>query len=1213
MDGGRFQKLGEAYVQRRYGLDHLSALGSQPGTDKATIGVPDAHDVSSDAIVFIAFTTQQSEYYSKLENDIDDCFDTDKTGIPNDQIRKVICCHTCWRLKPEEESALRKKDPTRVELVGPETIALDLSHKYSDMAMDYLGIPVGDGSLLTVSTFVAAEDRSQYATPQSKELRDRDKELAELQRLIGENQVTVVRGPSGVGKTKLALKAVSDYGQAHQLETFVLESNSCSDARGDIRLFLWDTPAIVLVDDADQLTDLGSIIEASLQNDGLKLVMTVRDYAVNRVRKAVRRASGSGELALKLLGDKVVRNIVRDDYGVVNRHFLDQIERIAKGNVRLAVMAGMRGKKNGYRAIVSGYDIMDLFFDGLTNGLDDRKLLELSVYSAFGVCDLSPGFRAYDWLLSHDFSDDELCSDARDLSQRSILDLLPRGSEGPIAVRFEQQNLRDYLVYRCFVQTRDLSLRDYIGDSIPGERRALVRVLNTLLVVFGDKGTRDFVARECQAVWDSIPNGDEGRRDEVMNVLHSLLPDDALLYAAKHVQGGAHSEIRDLGDYGRSHIGEPSTALAILCERKGADDFKKKFLPLLVECVEKGCEPLSGYKGAFEEALAIDEFSPKREFRGELEVMDALLASYRKHPSGNVGLALLKLAAQYLETSITTSAYDEKGIQIRQFTLGFSEALASLRKVSFTALGCLLGSGDRRDRAEAISIARSYLPFAAGHELSDDQQRFLKNDIPALIAAIPDGFLPVSYGELALWERLLSICEALNIDKDGISANDIPTEFLTVRRLSEEDSSVDEACDVLRGWDLSRLTSLLNYYATLSHDGGFNSYWVYVGVDWVFAAVLRGACPDVSALDLFASYQQFVAAGLPVLGNLTVESLVASCGYQPLHKAALAGGSAAMIVAVDRCIPDGEIDNETCAEIISIAREGGPLLSANDVARIEGVVPGFARAYCHAARERLLKDPEAAASFFEPIDGEAVTTDFLAAAYAGVERELEGVYLSAIVSERFDFSGTIFAYLWHADPDHSIISRIVECALGMGFGAKGKALRRLGHVSLLGDDAQDAMIGAIDSIIELDRASADIECVLDPSNPYLQNGFDTLGLLKKFVSMNMDDPNKIDAISSAISDLPPEQREDLLAFSLRSDKEGNLLRHIPLYPSSYNGSVEEGFVPQYEAELEMLKRLRDGLPSGTGYLKHGEFLKGAIEDKVKTINAERWKVFHETS
>lgn len=73
LDGGRFQKLAEAYLVRKLQLNTITALGSQPGTDKVCKGIPDAHGISEGQSVLIAFTTAQTGYFNKLKADIDDC------------------------------------------------------------------------------------------------------------------------------------------------------------------------------------------------------------------------------------------------------------------------------------------------------------------------------------------------------------------------------------------------------------------------------------------------------------------------------------------------------------------------------------------------------------------------------------------------------------------------------------------------------------------------------------------------------------------------------------------------------------------------------------------------------------------------------------------------------------------------------------------------------------------------------------------------------------------------------------------------------------------------------------------------------------------------------------------------------------------------------------------------------------------------------------
>lgn len=73
LDGGPFQKLAEAYVYRKLHLKSVTVLGSQPGTDKPTTGVPDAHGFVDDEAILIAFTTAQCKSFRKLKSDIEEC------------------------------------------------------------------------------------------------------------------------------------------------------------------------------------------------------------------------------------------------------------------------------------------------------------------------------------------------------------------------------------------------------------------------------------------------------------------------------------------------------------------------------------------------------------------------------------------------------------------------------------------------------------------------------------------------------------------------------------------------------------------------------------------------------------------------------------------------------------------------------------------------------------------------------------------------------------------------------------------------------------------------------------------------------------------------------------------------------------------------------------------------------------------------------------
>lgn len=142
LDGGSFQKLAEAYAYRKFHLKSIVTLGSQLGTNKPTKGTPDAHSLTDNEAILIPFTTAQCNSFDKLKSDIEECI---SVKIPDGYNRKIICCHLVWRLTPEQEGELLELD-SRIELIGPKTIAMDLANEYHDLAAVFLHIRMGVGA-----------------------------------------------------------------------------------------------------------------------------------------------------------------------------------------------------------------------------------------------------------------------------------------------------------------------------------------------------------------------------------------------------------------------------------------------------------------------------------------------------------------------------------------------------------------------------------------------------------------------------------------------------------------------------------------------------------------------------------------------------------------------------------------------------------------------------------------------------------------------------------------------------------------------------------------------------------------------------------------------------------------------------------------------------------------------------------------------------------
>ncbi|MGD1717496.1 hypothetical protein [Dapis sp. BLCC M172] len=64
------------------------------GANKTRPGTPDTLIILENGKYILAeYTTQQEDICGKFKEDLDKCFDEEKTGIPITEIEKIILCH----------------------------------------------------------------------------------------------------------------------------------------------------------------------------------------------------------------------------------------------------------------------------------------------------------------------------------------------------------------------------------------------------------------------------------------------------------------------------------------------------------------------------------------------------------------------------------------------------------------------------------------------------------------------------------------------------------------------------------------------------------------------------------------------------------------------------------------------------------------------------------------------------------------------------------------------------------------------------------------------------------------------------------------------------------------------------------------------------------------------------------------------------------------
>jgi hypothetical protein len=194
INDAKFQELCDSYLHR-LGYDNIKPIGSAIGIEKTVKGTPDSLIMLPNGkYVFVEYTTQQTGLFLKLSNDLAKCFDKEKTGIPISKLEEIILCHNST-LKPQEEEKLAELCQERgcaLEIISIETLAF-----------------------LCPNDFIKDYQKSAFATPLDIKLRFRDDELKTVDEALINNDLVIITGKAGVGKSRLGLECCKRFAQKY--------------------------------------------------------------------------------------------------------------------------------------------------------------------------------------------------------------------------------------------------------------------------------------------------------------------------------------------------------------------------------------------------------------------------------------------------------------------------------------------------------------------------------------------------------------------------------------------------------------------------------------------------------------------------------------------------------------------------------------------------------------------------------------------------------------------------------------------------------------------------------------------------------------------------------------------------------------------------------------------------------------------------------------
>lgn len=575
-----FQELCNRYLYHKYNPNSITPIGSVIGKEKARKGTPDTFFVNNDGkFTFIEYTTQKQSdnpksFFSKIKRDIYKCFDGNKTNILAEDISKVVICHTgklpAAEIKELTKVCTGKNSICKFEQYGISDIAYGLIG-YPGLLKEYLDIDIGSEQLLEVSEFIAGYEKPdlKLATPLSNLFLGRNKELENGLQILDSNSILIVNGASGTGKSRYALEVCRRFLSNNHSYKLLCVSNKGIPIYEDLQTQLNKTQDyLFLIDDANRIVaNFNSILYLIKENrkGKVKLVITVRDYAAPLINALVAEFTSQQVLLESLSDDDIAAILKSSSFNINNHFFIEKIQKISRGNARIAVMCAIIANKE--QTLDALNDVSQLYELYFKDAFD--KITEIDEINALKVLGLISFFRT----ISKDHEDtnkkifsifkideDTFWEICYKLNQKEFVDLFNNQ-----VVKISDQILSTYIFYKVYFESSILDFGLLVKHFIEFESNFFDSI-NPLLIAYDYKNIREKLNSIITTYWPTLITG--ASVEEVMKVIKIFwfcCETHSLSYIKKYVDSLPQpDEICYSFEYDQNHISFRATNTNIL-------------------------------------------------------------------------------------------------------------------------------------------------------------------------------------------------------------------------------------------------------------------------------------------------------------------------------------------------------------------------------------------------------------------------------------------------------------------------------------------------------------------------------------------------------------------------------------------------------------------------------------------------------------------------
>ncbi|OFS30274.1 hypothetical protein [Abiotrophia sp. HMSC24B09] len=1200
LEGGAFQKLFDIYLYKKYKFKNIQTLGVHTGTNKPTKGTPDSYVLTDEGnYILINYGTVNSQPARKIKADILSCFDEAKLRISENRIKKIICGHCSTNIHMEDfDNIMESIQGVEIELIGIDTLSHDLALHYPYIAKAELGVSIDTNQFFDIEDFVTAYDANGINAPLDCNLLHRESEITEICDSIRNNRVTVLTGSSGIGKTRLAIEACRRENDGIT-EVYCVKSNG-NFLYEDIKFYISNPGSyLIFFDDANMVISLDNIFNTilTLPTDfDVRLLISVREYAKHSVLKAVSKYSEANIIEIGQFKNDEIKDILESNLGIKNPQYLKKIAEIANGNIRLALLAGIRSREDGYQAIRNAEDIFKNYYGRI---IDEAKLTKEDILMLFFIAVSGPVKNKDNQLYSDlkesygaDFDDDDIISKLYSLE---LIDWFKNE-----ITQIADQSLGNYILYHVLFEKKWISVKELISIAFPRYRNKAVYALNTLMEIFYSEECNKYIKDSIIAAWDNAP---EGQNTEYLESFYLVNPYKALSIINNRIRLGVVVDF-DLRNYDinskKNHHNIKTREIEILAGFKYTDSYEDA-IDLLMRYFEKRPDLIMDFYFALSGKLLYDKESYHYGYKYEALLLNKLWHYSEEGRNYNNSVLYLHIVESALKTarSFEEKNKDSRSVNLIKMSIKFTEEMANLRTRIWKNIATLRKNEDYHHTTNRILLGMQY------NCLNEEESRkYLHSDFNTIYKYVIDQRKP-DFFDARIISNYRSLARRIGIKKIDqrfmIGENNsefkvcklLTCEHSIGRTLAEDEKFHKETISKeIRAYDLVNFHELFRICSFLEEVTDSKDQWALKkGMDCVFEIIEEER--ENLYLKILEGYFKANTPFSDMCGYRQIKYMLSHFGYEVTYDFVnkhVFDNKNILLSLIWEILPEKNIDESAATHYKTFI--------LNNLANNNCLVSTFETIARYAERDSELKadvikaigdNLELFAGFFDYAYHNEDDIEDLISFFRDDIVLLAHIYINALsTGNLIDFDGKLFIKIYNQDP--AIWYGYVDWVKTKGnIGDNGNE-HEIFELIWDVDKWRECVDYAFKTLIENDEyyylkdiagllfTKARDMAILERKKAWL-----TEKLRENISEIERCKP----LINIVVNALPDWKLEYILEF-LKANNKFEDFKKISLFSLSYSWSGSE--IPIIMEKINFLKLLKDNL-SGANYIDHKKYIE----------------------